>query len=240
MAPILIERVHGHLSGLLEDQVVNTFAFLTPTATYVEAEALAASNSLNNFYSATHAPATKPISDWLSETLVRAAYGVVHRVYDLTGHLDGSPHGSPKNEYAYSLPVGTLGTSLPSQVALCLSFHADYTGDPEFGPGTRPRARDRGRVYLGPFHNQCLAEGSVTQRPIPAAGLVDSIHFSALFLMNEPGHAWAVWSRRNAALEPVVGGWIDDSWDIQRRRKEDAVTRTTWGAVALRGGQVAL
>lgn len=236
MAPILIERVHTHVSGLPKDAVVNTFAFLTTSTPYVSAEALAASNSLNNFYAAVHAPSTKPISDYLSTTLSRTAFAVVHRVYDLTGHLDGSPHGSPRDSYAYTLPAGSLSLNLPSEVCAALTFHADYTGDAEFGPNdpitgnpTRPRARDRGRVYIGPLMTITGQEETLTRRYELNSQFMGVLNDAALFLKNEPGHAWAVWSRKNAVLEPVVGGWVDTAYDSQRRRGEAARARVNWG-----------
>lgn len=40
---------------------------------------------------------------------------------------------------------------------------------------------------------------------------------------------WCVWSRENGVMQPVIGGWCDDAYDIQRRRGEKAKSRSTFG-----------
>jgi len=36
-----------------------------------------------------------------------------------------------------------------------------------------------------------------------------------------------VWSRKKAALASVTSAWVDDAFDVQRRRGEDPVFRIT-------------
>ena len=51
---------------------------------------------------------------------------------------------------------------------------------------------------------------------------------AATTLMASIDPTWAVWSRHDALARAVVGGWCDDAWDVQRRRGEVAVVRTTF------------
>jgi hypothetical protein len=40
--------------------------------------------------------------------------------------------------------------------------------------------------------------------------------------------SWGVWSKVDGVVRPIVGGWIDDDFDVQRRRGTDAQGRVVW------------
>lgn len=177
-------------------------------------------------------------------------HGVTLEVYDITGHLDGSDHGSPFWGDVFDLPDNTAHGPLPDLAAACLSFHADLTGIVESGAvgpiptpeaaqdmgapathegQTRPRARKRGRVFFGPLNDLCLDWTGPGNRPVLHANFLDDATFAMHRLANA-GVGWAVWSRRDGAMHNVQGGWVDNRFTAQRKREEDASLRVLWSA----------
>jgi hypothetical protein len=97
------------------------------------------------------------------------------------------------------------------ELALCLSFY-----------GSRNVKRERGRLYFPAF----LAAGTYGLRP--TTGQRDWIK-SAVPIFTGLGGVdvdWVVYSRVADAATTVKNWWIDDEWDIQRRRGLKATTRT--------------
>lgn len=168
------------------------------------------------------------IDAWLSTYLDVAAE---ISYYDLA---DPSPR-VPLRTDPLTLTLGS-GGALPSQVAVVGSYHAA----PESGS---PAARRRGRLYFGPLDSDAMAAGSndtlVSTTCVAAinAGLKAVADFSY-----STNTTWVVFSPTSAGAPPwsegvldasawtVVGGYCDNAFDIQRRRRVDPTTRTTWTA----------
>lgn len=146
------------------------------------------------------------------------------------GHLNQAGHTirfydmadpEPRRPFFTETPSFTAVPStscLPTQVSLCLSYQGAAVS------GTS-QARRRGRTYFGPFaDDQDDGDG----RPI--AGLVTAMQtMGAGFLSDSEtstNYQWVVYSRASAAPVPVTNGWVDDAWDIQRRRQLPATSRT--------------
>lgn len=123
--------------------------------------------------------------------------------------------------------------SYPSEVAICLSFRGALVSG-------QPVARRRGRVFLGPVSPttaQAITGGvqvsasTRTTIATAAGGMIGSLPlpewsvFSPTTAGPEP---WTATELGNAFV-PVVGGWIDDAYDTQRRRGRAPGTRTTFG-----------
>lgn len=214
----------NHVSGLPEDSVVNTFTFHTLGDDLAGVEGDAIQDLLNDFYTLGHGTSAS-IGSRLGAQLSRTANPVM-RLYDITGHLTGTPAGSPvRVSPLANLPGASDPNLLPTEVAACLSFRSDYLSDPEFAPGTRPRARDRGRIYIGPLgQNNCVA--GLGGRPVPSGTLTAVILDAAQALRDQPDAQWRVWSRARGTTDAVVEIWLDDAWDTQRRRGEAAQART--------------
>lgn len=131
-------------------------------------------------------------------------------------------------------------------MAICLSFQGAT------GSGVNMRRR-RGRVYLGPLAGT-VVDASTSGTEITAAAR-STIATAAAALAHGPdvGDArLAVFSRAtanitdglpvdanepaigysdaalSAGFEDVVSGWVDNAFDIQRRRGVQASARTTW------------
>lgn len=136
--------------------------------------------------------------------------------------LDDLPPRQPIDELTFTLPAAGAVGQTPPEVALCMSFQ----GAPVSGV---PQARQRGRVYLGPFHGNVVA---TTGRPNTT--LTSQVATSGGRLIgaldNAGGPIWAVYSRVDDALVQVTDGWVDDEFDTQRRRGRERTTRNPFTA----------
>lgn len=114
--------------------------------------------------------------------------------------------------------IRTLPTTTPGvrEVAVCLSFYAD-----------RNLPRRRGRIYMGPFTNAQLLERPPDPLRNAIANLADA--FSSLGGVDID---WCVYSRAESlasnsiVFHKVTNAWVDDEWDVQRKRGLEGVTRT--------------
>lgn len=154
----------------------------------------------------------------------------VVRMYDLR---------DPEPRQVKAMDTITLTPSavapLPNEVALCLSFAATQAS------GINPQRR-RGRLFLGPIKNTAAEVVGSQLRPLEATRV--AIAAAAATLVDGVSHPgspglhlkWAIYSpttdAAGASLDDsffdVVSGWIDDSFDTQRRRGAEATTRTVF------------
>lgn len=222
-----------------EDAIVNTLAY-NRTGDPDDADFDNLRDHIADFYNVAPAAAIDPISEYLSGTVLTSAsedhmiefYEIAHPFVNL---------GSPIAVREFAIPTVTLDSTvnLPDEVASCLSFHAGLGTQPEVTPlpptgpegDVHPRARRRGRIFIGPLNATATDTGSaVIPRPsdVFRADVVKSAaeHLSADAAVD--GWLWSVWSRADDILRFVVGGWVDDAWDTQRRRGVSATTRTTF------------
>lgn len=236
MVVYLLKVTFPNVSGIVADESVNDFVFNAPSTPEAAGVAVMA------FYNAAHGGAD-PLAGNLGAELSRAASVASIDTYDITSHLDGSPHGSPLFTTMFTLGAAGVSTSLPAQVAMGLSYNADFGTTLEHGPTatrpsdhaairegapathtvkTRPKASLRGRLYLGPCISQVIdSEGNLST---PAK---NTLNKSAKFL-RDAALGWAVWSRVNHDVHNVVGGWVNDELTIQRRRRLHAPTKSSW------------
>lgn len=98
------------------------------------------------------------------------------------------------------------------EVALCLSFYAGVN-----------RPRHRGRLYV-PAFLVGIAAGS----PRPDSGSRTRVAGLVPVLTGLGGTDvdWVVYSRRDDQPRSVSNWWVDDAWDVQRRRGLLPTTRT--------------
>lgn len=152
------------------------------------------------------------------------------KVFDLTGHLSGTPHGSPISVSSFTLDSVSSANPLPEEVAIALSIHGDLTGIPESDGATRPAARRRGRLFLGPWSQDAVAGpiGGHVYVNIPLQNTLVAAASNLLDALFAADLQWHVWSRANAAVYPVVGGWLDNAFDTIRSRGADASGRVLW------------
>jgi len=226
--PYLAQVILQYKSNLPKDVTVNDFVFGEATP----GSFLGVDTDIMAFYN-TIQGGTYSIAQLLGAQIDRNANASKIKYYDLTGHLDGSPHGSPVYEKTWQLAAEHASgePSLPEEVAICASFYGSLAGLSEEVGATRPKQRHRGRVFLGPVNNLTMTYDSTTQRRSvhPTA---QTVIRSACLALAASTHVWSVWSRKNGATYPVTGGFIDDAFDTQRRRGTKATGRNVWGTAA--------
>ncbi len=148
---------------------------------------------------------------------------------------DGETWGSPNASFGINLPASLGGLSMPAEVSIVLSFKADYAGLPERGPNkTRPRATRRNRLFLGPwtsfaFQNDVNTGKSVVKAQPTIVGAAERLMAAGAGALDIV--QWATYSQKLHDAFRVVGGWVDNAPDTQRRRGEDATARSNFGLV---------
>lgn len=109
---------------------------------------------------------------------------------------------------------------LPHEVACCVSFHGEYVSGAS-------QARRRGRIYFGPLNTTVMATTGYF-----ASGLLSTVVLAGGNLLTDSNassnYAWVVYSPTSGQSYPVVGGWVDNAPDIQRRRGWDATSTSTF------------
>jgi hypothetical protein len=225
-------------TNLAEDAVVNTFAIATDGS--VQASAPGIVNALEAFYNTDRNGGGSSVASFLSARRSRVADACTIDVYDITGKLDGSPHGPPVAGDTFDLNGPSNQGMLPSEVAMVgtilgnsrnvVSVEVPDDADPApfNDPDTardRPMQRRTGRVYIGDLNPNASDN---LGRPHP--GLRVSILSAIAGLSGDlevAGSSLAVWSRKNRAMYVANGAFVDDAFDTQRRRGLQPTLRTT-------------
>lgn len=218
--PLMLHQVTmPYVTGLPADVSVNTF--WTSGGTDPEAQAATAFAALVNFYTEPQSTGDT-VGYFLSAYISREDNVCSVRSYDWT---DPEPR-APRHVGTFTLPTAGNLTSLPFEVALCLTFQGENAS------GINQQRR-RGRIYLGPLGGGSVVMGSNVP-PAPSATFMTTVADAAEGLsaaLSAPAAQWVVHSRVSSNNAPVVGGWIDNEFDTQRRRQVRATARTVWSAV---------
>lgn len=223
-ADVLVKAVMECTTGLAADRVVNDWAFHFGTVDPDDAAIQALFDAVDGFYRDTQSN-THSVGEYLSPSINRSA---THLLQAYT--IKTPPLGSPRLEQSWLGPVNPgAANPFPQEVAACLSFRADVVGIPEHSGADRPKARRRGRVYVGPLMSNSL-QGTVAPYLFDSTFL-QTLRQAATAMAAEAGQAgwtWSVWSRKDTVLRAVVDGFTDNAPDTQRRRGPKANTRVTY------------
>jgi hypothetical protein len=211
-----------YTSGLPRDVAINSW-FAATTAD--DAEELWDSIKLNvyNFYYYTNDDQTNPIGSYMSKVIDRPRVNI--KVYDLS-----KPDGTPPfdTETATLPPPLSGGFDLPLQVALCASFRSSLN---ELAGSTQlPLARRSGRAYIGPLNSHAINDDPTAAYPLPDALFISDLVAASKQLVNNNTRDFgiAIYSRASNQYTIMESGWVDNEWDIQRRRRVDANQRNAW------------
>jgi hypothetical protein len=204
--------LHGP-SGMPEDRYVTTWAFRPDTANGTLDPYDLMEDALTTFWTVPTAPSSTTPAGYLSGVAIDESRGIEVRMYDLGDQ-------PPRQPTTRTIALPALSASvLPNEMAVALSFYAG-----------RNVPRARGRVYLGP-----LAES--TRNVDAAAGDVrvhqtyrEAVARNAGRLMADETVDWAVISQADGVGKRITGGWVDDAFDVQRKRGVAPSVRTTFGA----------
>lgn len=230
------------VSGFPEDSIVNTFTIGTPLAVSTDPGDI--TTALTFFYNGAAANQDNPLAWYLSAQVSRAALGSKIALYNVTNHLDGSPHGPPYFEDSFTLGAANSNAVLPTEVALVATLLGQGRGDvsPEVpddadpsgvnDPGIerdRPMQRRTGRIYLGPLGLAGYDSGDGRPTLLSRQDILDAMTGLNTALLGRPSGPYrlVVWSRANAATYPVQSCFVDNAYDTQRRRGLRPTVRLT-------------
>jgi hypothetical protein len=192
-------------TNLSEDSIVNTWSFFATTNATAIPLIIA---PLKTFYDAWQSLRSS-MYQWDQARI---------KFYDMEAP---SPR-PPLTDALFGLSASAAPSTLPQEVALCMSFQADRIAG-------RQQSRRRGRVYLGPFG----ATTADTTAGRPSSGTLTTLSTAAnnwLTATNAAsGWFWGVHSTVEPApnnMVKVTNGWIDNAWDTQRRRGQKPTTRS--------------
>jgi hypothetical protein len=198
-------------TALPENSVVNGFNFLGPDIpTGGDGAALQA--RILSFYNDIHAPGTNPISGRLSGTALNGAEAFM-KVYRRSDPVPRVP--------VLNMPLNIAtsgGTPLPNEVCVVMSYRASQLS------GT-PQARRRGRIYIGPLVATAgqAGNGDVFVSPV----FRQDVAGAGAWLVSQSDATWTWIVHSSLAGDAtVVGGWVDDTFDTQRRRGLAGQVRT--------------
>lgn len=239
--PILVTCKLAAVSGIPEDDVTTDWAF--NAASLDEADLLVILAAIEDWWNVGNTSGNS-MANYISDVVSRSADSAEFAVYDLTGHLDGSPHGSP----ILTLPwtpggaAGTAGASFPSEVAIRHTVNAagfnlvpEQAPNPAPPPATiRPRARYRGGFFVGPLMRTCATFAAEEEPRVSGAYRGDAADAWDRLLSTAGGSDFGIWSRADEVIRPVlpaVGSpgliTIDNAFDTIRKRGQASDSRVT-------------
>lgn len=206
MTILRVNAILPELSGLPRDIVVNSWYFIgTDNEVTMAGEA---ADRLDAFYTG--------ITAWRNTD----GYNFPGAIYQIYNEEDTPPRipGLIQSDYTATGP----GSGLPSEVAACLSYHENLAG------GGIPTARKKGRIFIGALDSGVI---SLTgNRIVLDDDFVASLTTAAeaLLTANTAGTTWAFHSPTRGTYNAIVGGWVDNAFDTQRRRGTDSTSRVLW------------
>lgn len=148
------------------------------------------------------------------KTWLATASPISVKVYT-AGAGDSGPPLATKDLDTASPP---LVSSVPREVCLCLSYFSSQNVK-----------RQRGRLYI-PFSwiKSHTASGTINVRPTAAQQTaVKEFATQVLMPQSASGAQWGFWSNATNSFRAVTDYWVDDEWDIQRRRGLRSTGRIT-------------
>lgn len=224
-------------SGLVEDQVVNTFT-IGQASSLLQSEADAVATAFATFFNNVPTGGLAALRDLLSPEIVRNV-NVPVKFYDITGKLNGVANvGSPIRTAGFGIgPQAGASAGLPGEVACVLTLNGQGRADaPVEAPDgadaddlpDRPKQRRTGRIYFGPLAVNTLSVVDGLVRP--GSNIRDTLRLAAADLETNieaalPGSQWSVWSRKDAALYPIESVSTDNAFDTMRSRGPAATAR---------------
>lgn len=187
-----------------ENYVSNSFAIM---GTDPLANVVGITDEIRDFYNALS-------MTWYGATV--AANGHTVKYYDMPGVKPNYPIA----EHTFNLTINPANAPLPTEIAVCLSFQGAKT------PGF-PQARRRGRIYLGPLAASVNVDGRPNETFITHV-CTAALAFKSGIEGLSGNEEWCVWSGTNETGVDITNGWVDNAFDVQRRRGLAPSIRQVW------------
>jgi hypothetical protein len=217
-------RVTFQVAGVESGHISNQFNFLfIPGSGPADSDFVALNTVLTHFYNSATGPAN-PVKLYFGPQYLASANSNETAFYAIDVADPHHYYGSPVSTKLWSFGSVGGGVCLPNECAAVLSYRTNYGTDPEHAGSSRPRASDRGRVYIGPLNEAGIVDVSLPSGQKFAEldpGLVTAISNSASRLFTESAAAnwqWSVWSRKEQAFKAVLDKAVDAYIDSRRNR----------------------
>lgn len=155
------------------------------------------------------------MAPWCSPALTRV------KIYDLAALVPRVP------ELDLITPLTVkqdTSSTVATETAVCLSLRGAHI------PGTS-LASERGRVFIGGIGSSCIFSGTGADFPRPSGAFTTNIKNAAAALVAVVATThwqWVVYSRKHSFASLVMGGFIDNALDTQRRRGNAPTARVLW------------
>lgn len=191
-------------SAIPADEVTNTWWFArTDLAEWTATDNGVVTTWLTAFYNS--------VMPLISATVNSSA--LPYKTYN-----DGDPRPRSPRFTGNLTPTALTATQFgPDEIAMVMSFQADRVSG-------SVQSRRRGRVYIGPI-------GQLNSDRPPAGNITTLRNAGSTLVaasLAHPTMRWVVHSRANNGYSVVTNGWVDNAWDVQRRRGVRATSRTTF------------
>lgn len=214
---VIAQVVLPRTSGLPRDVVTNTFHFLKSSGTSFDDYAALVGDWMEDFYENLTSPATQfPVAWFINATISRST---PVQVNCYNGAI--APGARTPVTTTFTLDAGASSNALPDEMSCCLSFKCTNT--------TIPFSHQRGRVYIGPLNYDAVAAvsaGDVRPDATFASRMLDAGQRLADFAKAEDSF-WGIYSPTSNAMNRVEGLWVDNAFDVQRRRGAAPSSRVT-------------
>jgi hypothetical protein len=134
-----------------------------------------------------------------------------------TGIFVIKAYDAEKPPPSYPIATASLGTgfkasTVPRELALCLSYYGGFN-----------RPRFRGRLYIP----MPIIAGNIGAKPT-STQQTDVLNWAGALGKNLPSNTfWTVWSRVDKRDAQVTNTWVDDEWDVVRSRGLKPSSRVT-------------
>jgi hypothetical protein len=191
--------------------------------------------AIDTFWNGLSGAQVAKVSSYISDQYSRSTNACTLEWYDITAHLDGSAPGAP-----FRIDHGTLGggeltnSYVPPACCAVLAYRRAYGTDQEHSGATRPRARDRGRIHIGPltqaagvYNAGYIFTGAVFDFVEAGKGLAQTKNAISANQFN-----WVQWSRVNASVAPIAFVGMQAGPGYLRGRADESATRVlNWESV---------
>lgn len=242
--PVLATLTIESTNGVIADQTVINFAVRT-TPGFDEEDPINHAqivSKIEDWVNGNAVGASQPLCRYISQSRSRAADKAQVRLYDLNGHLDGSPHGSPFAVDHFQLGAPEAGiASFPNEVAMVCTLEAvGRTAAPVevpdgADPGVevdRPKQRRTGRLFFGPLlaNTGVLDGGDLrpnTQAMTDLAAHTIALDVALFGIVTTDVLGLGIWSRVDASMYELASVFVDNAFDTQRRRGAKPFARIT-------------
>lgn len=206
-------------------------SFVTSDPVETLAQDALARTEIVEFFTTAKNGMTNTMGATMSPSRSRAANACTVKTYDITGHLDGSDHGSPTGTSTFTLPASTSTIGLPDESALVIRLESEGRAAAQVetadgaDPGSlpdRPKQRHTGRVFFGPLNGDSELQTTVDGHLRPSAAMTlrarQAMEGLALDLAANASYVLGIWSRVDAVVRDAWYIVTDNAYDTQRRR----------------------